>query len=51
MVASERPGRGTSPSRTIKERDPMLGTVKWFNQEKGYGFIEIDGTEIGRAHV
>ena len=27
------------------------GTVKWFNSQKGFGFITYENGKIGRAHV
>jgi CspA family cold shock protein len=43
MVGCYATGNGAGERRLIGELDMPLGTVKWFNTSKGFGFIEPDG--------
>ena len=37
--------------RALQEEFPLnQGTVKWFNSEKGFGFIEVEGGEDVFVH-
>jgi len=30
--------------------DRKIGTVKWFNEKKGFGFVEVEGSEDVFVH-
>jgi cold shock protein len=42
--ASRRPGRfeAPGPRRQLPSGPPMGGTIKWYNPEKGFGFVTLD---------
>ena len=40
----------TSPGRVQSESESMQGTVKFFNSEKGFGFISREGGEDVFVH-
>jgi CspA family cold shock protein len=43
MTATQEYAQGVFPAPPPKEKKMSTGTVKWFNSEKGFGFIEQDG--------
>lgn len=43
--------RRSAPSQDEEPGTPFTGTVKWFNPEKGYGFVEIPGGKDGFLHA
>jgi cold shock protein len=48
--ASAGPHRQDGAASTIKKVKMAQGTVKWFNGDKGYGFIAVDGGQDVFVH-
>ncbi len=49
MVVGDHAG-GSSPLKRRGNRGMAQGTVKWFNDAKGYGFIQVEGGEDVFVH-
>jgi CspA family cold shock protein len=45
-----RVGRPAAPLHSTRGRNMARGTVKWFNAEKGFGFITVDGGQDVFVH-
>jgi CspA family cold shock protein len=43
VIISLRRGAKSGPSPSLVEQRMPQGTVKWFNSQKGYGFIQPQG--------
>src|SRR3954464_7864015 len=49
---SPQPGWGEAPRTPVASGPPQDATVKWFNPEKGFGFVEMaDGSGDAFLHV
>jgi len=49
-LATPRDGSVPGPSLLFKEEQLAEGTVKWFSNEKGFGFIEREGGDDVFVH-
>jgi CspA family cold shock protein len=41
---------GFNPAAFRLKEATMIGRVKWFNDQKGFGFIEVDGSKDVFVH-